>query len=78
MAHIIGDIGVMPRTVKRQVLSCMNEQKSNVCKKDIYNSDKIKQSLENASKIKQQLETDVFERESNIKNSAEYRENVLK
>lgn len=78
MAHIIGDIGVMPRTVKRQVLSCMNGQKSEFCKKDIHNSDKIKQTIKEAAKAKQQLETDIFERESNIKNSAEYRENELK
>ena len=78
MAHIIGDICIMPRTIKRQVLSCMNEQKSKICKKDIHDSDRIKKSLENAAKAKQQLETDVFERENNIKKSAEYREDVLK
>lgn len=78
MAHIIGDICIMPRTVKRQVLSCMNGQKSEFCKKDIHNSDKIKQSIKDAAKAKQQLETDVFERENNIQKSAEYREDVLK
>ena len=77
MAYIIGDIAVMPRIAKR-TLSCMGETKNQFCKKDIYDAEAIQQRINQAAQVKQSLEADVFERDSKINASADYRKGLLK
>ena len=75
MAHIIGDIAVLPRASKKvQRLSCSTETKKQPCQK-IYDSECIQRRIINASKIKQQLKADTFERENRIKQSVDTKSN---
>ena len=68
MAHIIGDIAVMPRLAKRtQNLSCMNEINKTFCKKKIYNEESIQQRINDAAKVKARLDAEVKKRYENIK-----------
>lgn len=68
MAHIIGDIAVMPRAAKRtQNLSCLNEIKRVSCKKDIYNTDAIQQKINEAAKEKARIEAENKNKFENIK-----------
>ena len=68
MAHIIGDIAVIPKmTGKTQKLSCMRETTEKFCKKDIYNAEAIQQRIDDAAKARARLDTEVKQRYENIK-----------
>ena len=67
MAHIIGNIAVMPRIVNRTNLSCMNGIKQTFCQKNIHDTEGIQKRINEAAKVKTRLEADVKKRYENIK-----------
>ena len=69
MAHIIGDIAVMPRIAKRtQMLSCIGEAKQQICKKDIYDAHAIQQRINKAAEVRRNLENENREKDERLKN----------
>ena len=67
MAHIIGDIAVMPRIAKR-TLSCMGETKNQFCRKDIYDAEAIQQRINKAAEVRHNLEKENQEKYERLKN----------
>ena len=78
MAHIIGDIAVMPRMANRiQILNCFGKDKSKICHRDVFNPETVNNIIEQAAKVKQKLESDIFERNKTIEQRANYRKEFL-
>ena len=68
MAHIIGNIAVMPRMAKRtQNLSCMGEIKKQFCRKAIYDSEAVQQRINDAAKERTRLDYEIKKKYENIK-----------
>lgn len=73
MVYILNwKMGIIPKQVsKPMVLDCMNDFCRKNIAQNIYDSNAISKRIEQAAKVKQQLDTDIFERDKRIFQSAE-------